>query len=240
MKIISIASLKGGVGKTSLALFLGQAMAYKGKRVLSVDLDHNNNLTDFYLRDTDPDVLESRNVYHALTGSKPVSTCIFPSEFNIDMLPATPTVAKIGLELARDPGALLRFPSALRRLDYEVVIIDTPPALSFELTAALYAADLILCPVAWSRWTVQGFNLLAEECAHVSEGTGRPLVVHVVPSIVIDSEVEKLEKLDSWTMTAGKISKSAAIKNAGSAGSALRTASKSWEEFNALADEVLR
>lgn len=54
MKIIVAASIKGGVGKTSTAVFLAQALVTRGHNVLAVDGDHNNNLTDFFLRDVIP------------------------------------------------------------------------------------------------------------------------------------------------------------------------------------------
>ncbi len=54
MKVITFGSLKGGVGKTTCAAFLAQALASKGARVLAADIDANNNLTDYFLRDSAP------------------------------------------------------------------------------------------------------------------------------------------------------------------------------------------
>lgn len=48
MKLISFVAIKGGVGKTTLALLTGQYLANKGKKVLFMDLDHQCNLTHFY------------------------------------------------------------------------------------------------------------------------------------------------------------------------------------------------
>ena len=45
MKIIAISNQKGGVGKTTTTMALGEAMARAGKRVLLVDLDAQANLT---------------------------------------------------------------------------------------------------------------------------------------------------------------------------------------------------
>lgn len=39
--VIAIGNRKGGVGKTSVTLMLGEGLALKGKKVLVVDLDHN-------------------------------------------------------------------------------------------------------------------------------------------------------------------------------------------------------
>jgi len=177
MRILATASLKGGCGKTSTAVFLAILFYSLKKRVLVIDMDHNNNLTDFYLRSVEPEVIERGNVYHILHGDKQYERCIYKTIFGVDVIPSTPNLARIEIELARDPGALLRFPSFLRKLDYDIVVIDTPPSISFALTAALYAVNDVLCPVSWSRWTIQGYSLLAEECIKTAESVGSSIAL---------------------------------------------------------------
>lgn len=239
MRIFATSSLKGGCGKTSLAVFLALLFAFLRKRVLVIDMDHNNNLTDFFLRSVEPDNIERGNVYHLLHGMKEYERCIYKTGFGVDVIPSTPNLARIEIELARDPGALLRFPSFLRKLDYDIVVIDTPPSISFALTAALYAANEVLCPVSWSRWTIQGYSLLAEECLKTSEGVGSPIVLQAVPSMVSGVELEKLRAVDIWNMTSGYVTRNVAVKNAGTGGHALKEKTKSWLEYEALAKELL-
>ena len=170
MRIIAVASLKGGAGKTAVSIFLSQLLSQRGP-VLAVDLDHNNNLTDYFLRSVEIGKIESANVYHAISGTRLIPDCLHTlcdtdddsKSSRISVLPATPDLAKAGLDLARDPGAILRFAKELRRLDFTAIVIDTPPALCFELSCALYAAQMILSPASLSRWTVQGFSLLRDE-----------------------------------------------------------------------------
>lgn len=237
VKIVCFASLKGGVGKTSGAVFLAQALARRG-RVLAVDIDANNNLTDYFCRDVDPAALEQANVYHVVTGRDQEEGIRGIIEHHIDVLPATPMLHRAGLELARDPGSLLRFPAALRRLPYDFIVLDTPPALVLELTIGLYSADLVLGPVSFGRWTVQGFGLLRAEVERVGQ-IGRTPRLLALPSIVTEKEDEGLRALNSWIPTRSTIIKSAAVRTAGTRGRALREGTRSWEDFERLAREVV-
>lgn len=238
MKVITIASLKGGVGKTTAAVFLAQALSMKGQRVLLVDLDPNNNSTDYFLRDADTEAIEARNVYHALAGEMPLDATIWPTTFNLDVIPATPTLAKISLELARDPGSVLRFRETLREGDWNFVILDTPPALTLELTAGIYAADVILCPVSPARWISQGFQLLEVEVIKAAKVVKAPLSLFAVPSIVSQSEADIIQAVPIWTSTRAALLRSVSVKNAGTKAAPLKAAT-AWEGFFALADEMV-
>jgi len=57
MKIVSVINYKGGVGKTSLTANLGAELAWRGKRVLLIDLDAQASLTFSFIK---PDEWEAR------------------------------------------------------------------------------------------------------------------------------------------------------------------------------------
>jgi chromosome partitioning protein len=236
LKVFTIASLKGGSGKSSLAIFLAQALTAAGRRVLVVDLDHNNNLTDYFLRDVQACELEERNVLHAITG-RPVEDCLY-STAGLAVMPAVPALASVSAITANDPGAALRFASRLRRLEYDVIVIDSPPALSWELVASLYAADAVISPVGWHRWALQGARLLEAEAAKVAETTGKPIRLVSVPCIVTHAEDEKLRAAGLASTTTATIFKAAIVRNAAGTGRLLPPASDSWAQFVALAKEI--
>lgn len=239
MKVITFGSLKGGVGKTTCAAFLAHALTAQGARVLVVDIDANNNLTDYFLRNTAAEELEARNVRHILADRMNPAEAVHQSAAHgIDVIPATPELHSVGVELASDPGALLRFPVDLRQLEYDFIVIDSPPALVVELRAALYAADLVLVPIAFSRWTIGGFRLLRRELGKVTKSTGTEPDLRALPSCVTEKEAEQLRGIDSWCSTQTAIFRSASVKAASSSGRTLKEGSKPWENFRDLADEV--
>lgn len=238
MTIVTVASLKGGVGKTSTALFLAEALAYKGRQVILIDADPNNNATDYLAREMDPEAIEERSLYQAITGRRKLDECCIPTVFNLSLIPGTPSLARATVELAGDPGVALRFPRAARELDAEVVIIDTPPAITLELTLALYAADVVLVPVGLSRWTSAAYQVIADMARTAEETTGRESKLLALPSIVSEKEAETLREVPIWKATKTAILKSAAIRNAANAGKALNANAGAWEWFTALAREL--
>lgn len=50
MKAVSVINYKGGVGKTTVTANIASEMAYRGKKVLVIDLDPQTNLTFSYMK----------------------------------------------------------------------------------------------------------------------------------------------------------------------------------------------
>jgi chromosome partitioning protein len=235
MKIITIASLKGGVGKTTLAIFLGLTLSKLKKKVLLIDADPNNNLTDFFLRDEDTGTLEAKNIYSVLTGRSPVQDCIRSHEYGINILPATPDLAKSQIELVQDPSAMIRFSKGIKSLNYDYVIYDTPPSLTYELYLAIHEANVVLCPVAFSRWTFQGFDLLRYVCQRREQSS--PIAV---PSMVSAKDLERIQASGMENISKSFITKSSALSQAATLGKQLPDKSEIWDQFKALAKEVIK
>jgi chromosome partitioning protein len=234
MKIISIASIKGGVGKTALTTFLSQVV--KGK-TLVIDADANNNLTDYYLRNYTFEEINQANLYHLLKGEVIPSDVIYNTDFGIDIIPCTLELHKIGVEMSSNPGSMLKFARNIKRLDYDYIFIDTPPSLSYEFRMSLHVSDLVLTPICFSRWTLQAMLLLQAEILEVQETFDSAPELLAVPSIVTDKENETLRHMD-YNFSESYIKKSATIKNAHDKATKIKDNSRSWNDFQLLAGEL--
>jgi len=240
MKIISVCSLKGGAGKTSLSVFLSLALSKGKKKILICDVDPNNNLTDFFLRNTDAEEIEKRNIKHFLTGELSAEKCIYDVPFSdeLKIIPCTVSLHTATHDLSRSPGSLLRFSSLLRRLPFDAVILDTPPFPGYELSLALHASDIVLSPVALSRWTVQAYTALESELELISDGMERRPLFYAVPFLVTEREELILRRsLNGTPVMENSVHRSAGIRSAIEKGITLKSESKSEQEFMKLAGE---
>lgn len=156
MKKIAVINQKGGVGKTSTALALGQGLTLKGKKVLFVDLDPQGNLS--FTMNADP---KGRTVLPVLQGEATAMENIQHTAGG-DLIASSNNLASADLLLTQT-GKEYRLKEALQPLEdvYDVCIIDTPPALGILTVNALTAADGALIPTVAEIFSFQGVGQLS-------------------------------------------------------------------------------
>jgi chromosome partitioning protein len=169
MPIVSVLSLKGGVGKTSVVLGLAGAATIRGLATLVIDLDPQGNATSILAAHpptaTAADVLANptlANLHEALT---PCAWEIAPGE--VDVVPSSPEL--ISHDAFRSDATFHpRLAKALSKLEgYDLVLIDCPPSLGALTREALAASDLALVVSTPSYFGLQGAERAAKEIEEI-------------------------------------------------------------------------
>lgn len=162
MQIITIAVQKGGTGKTTTAATLAQAAAYKGRRVLAIDLDPQGNLSVTLAAQMIP---ETGNSYNLLMGLPPADL-IQTTEQGIDVIPACLDLATI----SSGKGSARRLQRALEPIknNYDFIVIDTPTAAELQYNA-LQAATGLIIPLQADSYNIQSLYQTTDIAAQIKK-----------------------------------------------------------------------
>lgn len=154
---IAIGNFKGGVSKTTTAVTLAQGLSMLGHRVLVIDTDPQGSLTTLFGILPDTEVDETETILPLAMGSETsIRYAIRPTYWDgIDLVGAAPSL--FGAEFAlparqtQEPGfefwRVLDLGIDDVRGEYDVVVIDTPPSLSYTTINAFMAANGIIMPL---------------------------------------------------------------------------------------------
>lgn len=186
---IAVANFKGGVSKTTSSMILAQGLSLRGHRVLAIDIDPQGSLTTLHGVLPEAEVTEDMTISPLCHGTTEDITPAIRSTYwdGIDLVAAAPFLfsAEFALPARQMNVAGSRFWDVLNagmepvRGLYDVIVIDTPPALSYVTINGLWAADGIVVPVPpsgldfassaqfWSLLADLGGNLDQQEPAGV-------------------------------------------------------------------------
>jgi len=183
LQIIQLMNFKGGSAKSTSAIHLCHYLALNGYRVLAVDLDPQGSLTGFCGIQTELE-FDGASVYDALRYDDPVpmSDAIVETYFpGLDLAPARLVLSEFETETAVHAGRGVAFFDKLNQAiksvehEYDVVVIDSPPALGFLTLTGLYAATSVIVPMTPSMLdlaSTQQFIEMTSAYLGVIEDTG--------------------------------------------------------------------
>jgi len=167
MTTIAVSSFKGGTAKTSSALHFGAALAkYHNKKVLLIDFDAQANLTTGL--GFDPD--EHDSMAAVLQGEKTFDQVVMKTPFhNLDLVPADTWLERVEVTgaLAADRYSHERLRDIVSPLDYDFILIDTPPSLCWLTESALIASQYTLVCATPEFYSVKGLERLTVYGHHI-------------------------------------------------------------------------
>ena len=129
-KTIGVLSIKGGVGKTSAVVALGDAISDFGKKVLLIDANFSSPNLGAHLKIIDPE----KTLHDVLNRTARLKDAIQKSG-NFDVLPS-----KIFNKKTISPLELKNKIKSLKNI-YDIILIDSSPALNEESLAAMLDSD---------------------------------------------------------------------------------------------------
>ena len=207
-RVITLASNKGGIGKTAVSVNLAYTLARIGGKVLLVDADSQGNSTlhvGIAEKDAERLDLRRKTLYDALVGNTPLRDVIHPTGVaGLEVVPSYTRLAAADVELSGEHDTLRDKLSEVAD-DYDFVVVDCGPSLGAVTLCALTAASYVLAPVQTEPHSIVGLARLFTTINQVKRSANRELeILGVVPTMhspritqCKDSLLELYQKLSS-------------------------------------------
>lgn len=180
---------KGGVGKTSVVANVSGILANSGWKVLCVDLDPQGNLQKDLGYRQHPDHDHGATMFRALTAGEPLAPVLVEVRPNLDVIPGGEQLVYADAGLGRQgfDQRLLAARLAPVADQYDVIVIDCPPAGGIMSTLAMGAARGLVIPVKADDGSTEGLELVARQFEQARSGPNPDLEVLGVVIFALES-----------------------------------------------------
>jgi len=194
-KILGIVNQKGGVGKTTTAINLAACLALDGLKILIADCDPQANASSGLGVQRD----DNRNsIYDVLMGDVPAGQVLLPTEIgNLTLLPGSKNLTGANIELANADDRALRLRQALEPIqgNYDLVVLDCPPALDLLTLNSLAAADSLIVPMQAEYFALEGISELVSTLERVRAAFNPRLTIEGVLLTMYDDRTNLAQQV---------------------------------------------
>ncbi len=190
--IIGFFNRKGGVGKTTSALNFAYGLTQYDKNVLLIDCDSQGNIA------TSLGVKHSLTLYHPLVVPDAISIqeCIIEARDRLHVVSSDIRLAQAEqvLSAVRNYDALIHLLADLE--GYDMIVLDSPPALDFLFYNAVCAANEAILPIKTDYLSVNGAREMLSVIEQVAEEHHEIAVAGLLPTFYDERRVLDREMLE--------------------------------------------
>ena len=153
MNVQMLGIIKGGTGKSTIAVNMGSLYPYLNKRTLMIDCDPQGN-TSSNLRVSG----ENGSILDILTGLKTFDEVII-KEKKLHIIPSSPELTNAD-KLLDKIGKEYLLKEKLKDIEneYDEIFIDTPPAASILTINSMVACNNLIIPSQADYFSIQGIS----------------------------------------------------------------------------------
>jgi chromosome partitioning protein len=187
--ILACVNLKGGVGKTAVAVNFAAYCGREGMRTLLVDCDPQTNATFSCLRieqwaehaeqfGTIASLLGVRSIAGEPNHKGPESVIKKNVFENVDLVPSHISLFSVDLDLGGAAGRELRLRKALKPVlqNYDIVVCDCPPNLTIPTQNAISMSTHYVVPVPPDYLSIVGVTLLNTRIEELCENLDHKII----------------------------------------------------------------
>jgi cellulose biosynthesis protein BcsQ len=218
-KVIACANMKGGVGKSTVALSLAEGTSYLGAgkmRVLVLDLDLQMNASTtlvadsegaepWYHKKTIEDYLRAKHNNARI----PAMSLIHEIDDSLHLLSGKLTLVNFERQLLGQRGPMTHVrndvSSWLKELllelepNFDLIVVDTPPGLSILAECAMQLSDFVVIPTVPNRLSAEGLSTFAkyitDELKLTDVGAKSAVLINMQPGTVSKNGEEWVKQI---------------------------------------------
>lgn len=192
---ITVSNQKGGCGKTTITYNLAACLAELKMKVLLIDMDPQNNLTDACNIELEP---EMPHITDFMMEKAQLNDVIYPTQIaNLHIIPSS--LLLFSVENSLLTGGHVSPSTHLKHLldksayinEYDFVVFDTGPSLGMLVINSLTIADRIIVPLQPHRFAIQGLQRIESVIRDIKDKVNPNIGEwKLLPSMVIKNRSE--------------------------------------------------